>query len=128
MKVQVKNCDHREYREIYRDEEIVIPAGKSVEMGRADAVTFLGQFVPMVVDGSGRCIKPKNLKIIEDPEKHAEKRGQPLKYSAPDGKEFRTESGLGLYMKKLAGELTPEEKRIVQDEPRRRNKVGNAKA
>ena len=131
MKVKVKNLHTEEYNEMFRDELITIPPGESVEMGRSEANQFLGQFSPMVVDGSGKCIKPKKLKIIEDPEQHAAHRGQPIKFTAPDGAQFRTEPGLNTHMRHLAGELTDDEKRTVNALPRRRGKVsssGDAKA
>ena len=132
MKVQVKNLDHREYREIFREQEIVIPAGGSVEMGRSEAVTFLGTFVPMNLDGSGRPKTPKKLKIIEDPEQHAAHRDQPKRYEAQDGTMLRTPEGRDAYNEKLAEEAVDEPpKEEPKDEqpatPRRRTRVTTAK-
>jgi hypothetical protein len=130
MKVQVKNLDHREYREMFREQEIVIPAGGSVEMGRSEAVAFLGQFIPMKVDGAGKALAPKKLKIVEDPEQHASARDQPKRYEAMDGTLFRTPEGLKLYQEKLEQEADTKPKSEVKDEPaapRRRTRVTTAK-
>lgn len=129
MKVQVKNLDHREYREMFREEEIVIPAGESVEMGRSEAVAFLGQFIPMVKDGGDRPLRPKMLKIIEDPEQHAAARAQPERYEAVDGTLFRTPEGLRNYQEKLNAEAqtTKEEVTNEQPAPKRRTRVTTAK-
>ena len=102
--VKVMNMDHRQYREMFRDEEVVIEAGGFVEMGRSEAITFLSQGTPMNLDGSGRCVKPKMLKMVEDPEEHAAARGQPLRFTAPDGKEFRTQAGYDKYLETMAEE------------------------
>lgn len=91
MKVKVHNLDHRDYSEEFRDEMIVVPANGYIEMGRSEAIKFLSQACPMKVDGQGRPLKPKKLKIVEDPEAHAAARHQPIKFTAPDGTEFRTE-------------------------------------
>jgi len=102
--VKVMNMDHREYREMFKDEEVVIKAGGFVEMGRAEAVTFLSQAIPISIDGSGRCTRPKMLKIVEDPEAHAAHRGQPVRFTAPDGKEFRSQAGYDAYLETMAME------------------------
>jgi hypothetical protein len=101
MKVKVVNQDHREYSELFRDQMIVIPANGSIEMGRSEAIKFLSQASPMTVDGQGKAIKPKKLKIVEDPEAHAAARHQPIKYSAPDGTDFRTGVAYKEHLKKM---------------------------
>ena len=103
-KVKVRNLDHREYTEEFRDEMVVIPANGFVEMGRAEAVAFLGQATPRHVDGTGKCMKPKMLKIEEDPEQHAAQRDQPFRFTAPDGTQFRTEPGYNAYLSQLSAE------------------------
>jgi hypothetical protein len=103
-KVRVQNLDHREYTEEFRDELIVIPPGGYVEMGRSEAVAFLGQMTPLNVDGAGRITKPKKLKIVEDPEEFAAARDQPFRYESPDGKRFRSEQGYNEYMARLEAE------------------------
>lgn len=117
MKVKVRNLDTREYVEIFRDDEIRIPAGEYVEMGRSEAIKFLSQATPMALDGGGRCIKPKKLVLEEDPEAHAAARDQPVRFEAPDGKEFRTEKGYQAYM------LNFVEKSSEQKPIRRRRKA-----
>jgi len=119
--VKIFNRDHREYKENFEDEMITIPAGGFVEMGRARAVVFLSSGCPMLKDGQGRPLHPKKLEMVEDPEAHAAHRDQPLKFTAPDGEQFRTQSGYDAHLKKLEGD--PDEKR---SEPRRRRRLPNA--
>ena len=111
--VRVRNLDHREYSEEFRDQLIVIPPGGYVEMGRSEAVQFLGQLTPLHLDGSGRTTKPKSLKIEEDPEQFAAARAQPFRFDAPDGKQFRSEQGYNEYMAKLSAEA----KNLSEDQP-----------
>jgi hypothetical protein len=118
MKVKVRNLDTREYVEIFRDEEIRIPAHGFVEMGRSEAIKFLSQATPMNVDGSGRCLKPKKLAMEEDPEAHAAARDQPIKFDAPDGKQFRTQKGFDAYMENFSLGVKDESKPV-----RRRRKI-----
>ena len=129
-KVEVRNLDHREYVEMFRDEEIRIPAGGSVEMGRAEAITFLSQASSMKRDGQGRALNPKRLEIYQDPEKHAEDRGQPPRFPAPGGENFRTQAGYDNYMEKLASETAEasiekalDEKEQTDGRPRRRKRA-----
>ena len=122
MKVQVRNLHSKEYREEFRDEMIVIPAGGTHEMGRSEALTFLGTFANMETDGQGLPKFPKMLRIEEDPEQHAAHRGQPDRFAAPDGKMFKTEAGLLLYEDKLAAEAEPEGK-VTDDKPRPRQRT-----
>jgi len=120
-KVRVRNLDDKEYREEYRDNMIVIPAGGYVEMGRADAVSFLSQFTPLNQDGAGRVLIPKKLKIEEDPEQHAEHRAQPYRFTAPDGNKFRTQAGYDAYLEILKAEA----KEVEDEKPVRRKRVPN---
>ncbi len=117
------NLDHREYQELFRDELIVIPPGGYHEMGRSEAIKFLSQFIPMEVDGQGLPTKPKKLKIVEDPEQHAERRGQPLKFTAPDGKLFRTQAGHDDYVETLTAEARQPTTPEVSDGPKRRRRA-----
>jgi hypothetical protein len=124
--VKVTNLHDKEYVEMFRDEEIRIPPGGFVEMGRSEAKQFLGQVTPLNVDGSGRCIKPKKLKIVEDPETFAAARDQPLRFTAPDGNQFRTQEGHDNYMMKLREEATKTTTEGTTDGPRRRRKAQGA--
>lgn len=119
MKVKVKNLDTREYVEIFRDEEIRIPAQGHVEMGRSEAIKFLSQATPLNVDGAGRCLRPKKLVMEEDSEAHAAARDQPIKFEAPDGKQFRTQKGFDAYMENFSLESAKNESKPV----RRRRKA-----
>jgi hypothetical protein len=121
MQVKVKNLDHREYVEMWRDKELRIPAGGEIEMGRAEAIAFLGQATPLNMDGAGRCLKPKMLKIVEDPEQHAAKRDQPFRFTAPDGTQFRSEAGYNEYLEKLRNEV----KEVEDAKPVRRRRAPN---
>lgn len=122
MKVKVRNLDTREYVEIFRDEEIRIPAKGYVEMGRSEAIKFLSQATPLNVDGAGRCLRPKKLVMEEDPEAHAAARDQPIKFEAPDGKQFRTQKGFDAYMENFSLESAKNESKPV----RRRRKVNTS--
>ena len=117
--VKVRNLHTREHVEMFRDEEIRIPAGEYIEMGRAEAVTFLGQVTPLNQDGSGECVIPKKLKIEEDPEEHAAQRDQPFRFNSVDGKQFRTQAGLEAHEKKLQAES----KEVVNAKPVRRRRA-----
>lgn len=123
MKVKVENLDTREYVEIFRDEEIRIPAKGFIEMGRSEAIKFLSQATPMNIDGAGRCLKPKMLKLVEDPEAHAAARDQPIRFEAPDGKQFRTEKAYQVYLEKFAGAITISEQADESKPVRRRRKI-----
>lgn len=123
MKVKVENLDTREYVEIFRDEEIRIPAKGFIEMGRSEAIKFLSQATPLNMDGGGRCLKPKMLRMVEDPELHAAARDQPIKYEAPDGKQFRTEKAYQAYMESFASLTTIEAGQDESKPVRRRRKV-----
>jgi hypothetical protein len=122
VKVKVRNLDTREYVEIFRDEEIRIPAQGYVEMGRSEAIKFLSQATPLNVDGAGRCLRPKKLVMEEDPEAHAAARDQPIKFEAPDGKQFRTQKGFDAYMSNFSLESAKNESKPV----RRRRKVNTS--
>lgn len=119
MKVKVRNLDTREYVEIFRNEEIRIPAQGFIEMGRSEAIKFLSQATPLNIDGAGRCLKPKKLVLEEDPEAHAAARDQPIRFEAPDGKQFRTEKGYQAYMENFSLESAKNESKPI----RRRRKA-----
>jgi len=122
VKVKVRNLDTREYVEIFRDEEIRIPAQGYIEMGRSEAIKFLSQATPLNIDGAGRCLKPKKLVLEEDPEAHAAARDQPIRYEAPDGKQFRTEKGYQAYMENFLLESAKHESKPI----RRRRKASSS--
>jgi hypothetical protein len=127
MQVKVRNLDHREYVEEWRGKELRIPGNGEIEMGRSEAIAFLGQATALNIDGAGRCLKPKMLKIVEDPERHAAHRDQPFRaeFTAPDGTQFRTKVGFEEYMAKLRSEV----KEVEDAKPvRRRRTVNTASA
>ena len=94
MLVKVFNESHIDFVGKFKDNAINIPAGKFIEMGRAQAVQFLSEYSAVRVDGAGRHQMPKKLKMVEDPELKAERYNQPLRYKAYDGTMFRTTKGL----------------------------------
>jgi hypothetical protein len=59
--VYVKNVGSKEYRDTYRDNDIVIPAGGQIEMQRRDAIAFIGKMSPAGADG---IPVPKMLEIV----------------------------------------------------------------
>lgn len=122
--VLVRNLHNKEHVEKFKDKTLTIPPGGTIEMGRAEAVTFLGQWCPPIMDGAGRHLYPKKLRIEQDPEAFAEHRDQPLRYDAPDGKRFRTEQGLLNHMESLKGSTTGE---AAQDEPKPRRRATTAR-
>ena len=119
MRVQVENRSNIDFVGTFRDKPINIPAGKSIEMGRSEAVKFLGEWSPVRVDGAGRHMMPKSLYLVENLEEKAEKYGQPLKYTAFDGQMFRTTQGLEAYEAKLK----KESKGVIDAKPTRRRRV-----
>lgn len=71
--VRVWNDNMYPHREIFGDEEIFIPAGKSIEMDAEKALQFLGQYSAMKLDADGQQ-KPesyKKLRIETPPEPEA---------------------------------------------------------
>lgn len=118
MEVQVKNEANIDFRGLFKDQEIFIPAGESIKMGRAQAVKFLGEFSQPLIDGAGRHKMPKKLRIIEDPEVKAARYDQPLKYEAIDGKMFRTIEGMEQYNKEFRSDAssvtTPRRRRVAK--------------
>lgn len=63
--------DHTQpYSEKLRGEDLItIPAGGYVEMDKADAIIFMGQFVPIKMLDDGTPINPKKLRLEVLPEK-----------------------------------------------------------
>ena len=119
MQVKVWNDDKNEYSEEFRGKMVVIPSGEFVLMGRSEANKFLSQSTGVIIDGAGRHTKPKMLRIEKPAEEFAELTEQPLKYTARDGKMFRTKVGLEEYEATLpeglnADESGPKKRRKVQ--------------
>lgn len=121
MQVKVWNDDKNTYEELFRDKKIVIPAGGFIEMGRAEANKFLSQSTGVKVDGAGRHLAPKKLRIERPAEEFAEMTDQPARFTAADGKLFRTKVGLEEYEATL-----PEGMKRDESEPRKRRKVQTA--
>jgi len=118
--VKIFNDSHIDYKGLFRDSPIEIPANSFIEMGRAEAIKFLGEYSPVSIDGAGRHKMPKKLRMLEDPEQKAERYNQPLRFTAFDGSKFRTTQGLQAYEKKLQ----IESKEVDDDaKPRKRRTV-----
>jgi hypothetical protein len=117
--VKVYNDSHVDYKGTFRDSPIEIPAREYIEMGRAEAVKFLGEYSSVIVDGAGRHKMPKKLRMAEDPEEKAERYNQPLRFTAFDGSKFRTTQGLQDYEAKLQ----TESKEVEDAKPKRRRTV-----
>lgn len=120
MKVKVLNQSDIDFVGTFRDAPIHIPAGKSIEMGRSEAIQFLGSWSPMMIDGAGRHKQPKKLVMVEDPEERAERYQQPVRFNAVDGRGFRTREGLEAYEAKLQKDM---QNGAVDDKPKRRRRV-----
>jgi hypothetical protein len=118
MQVKVWNDHDQEYKEEFRGKEVVIPAKGFVEMTNAEARTFLGKATSIKINGAGKHLNPKKLRVEKPAEEFAEKTDQPLRYAARDGKQFRTKVGLAEYEATLP-------KEVVKNEsgPVRRKKV-----
>ncbi len=104
MKVKVENRSIVDFVGSFRDKPVLIKAGGFVEMGRSEAVKFLGEWSSIKVDGAGRHLMPKALYMVEDEEAKAKKYDQPLKYTAFDGTAFRTTVGLESYETRVKDE------------------------
>jgi hypothetical protein len=111
MRVKVWNDDFREWNEMFKDEPIKIAAHGYIEMSKAEANQLVSQYSPVARDGRGEDIRPKKLRIEMDPEEYAEHVDQPLKYTALDGKQFRTTQGLKNYEAKMRIEVSDDKKR-----------------
>lgn len=92
--VKVRNRSNIDFVGTFKDKAINIAAGDYIEMGRAEAHTFLSEYSAVRIDGAGRHKMPKNLWLDEDLEVKATRYNQPLKYKAYDGTMFRTTQGL----------------------------------
>jgi hypothetical protein len=120
MQVKIWNDSDKEYSEEFRGKMLVIPARGFIEMGRSEGNKFLGQAVPVRMGGNGRQQNPKALRMEKPAEEFAEMTGQPLKFTARDGKQFRTEKGLAEHEATLPEGLKDE------SGPRQRRKVQTA--
>jgi hypothetical protein len=63
MRARVWNNGDKEYKEMFRGDEIKIPARGFIEMDAKDANFFRGQFTPIIKDGQGRDLHPKPLSV-----------------------------------------------------------------
>lgn len=61
--VRVWNDNKYEYRETFKGDKVVIPAGKFIEMQEDEAIQFKGTFSPPVLDSDGNH-KPEGFKMI----------------------------------------------------------------
>lgn len=117
MQVKIWNDHHKEYSEKFRGRMLVIPPHGFIEMGRAEGNRFLHQMTSFGIDGTGKETKVKMLRMEKPAEEFANQTGQPIKYTARDGKKFRTEIGLKEH------EATLPENTKDESGPRKRREV-----
>lgn len=63
MKVRVYNTNNHPFKQKFRDEDVVIPAGGFVEMERDEAVAFKSTWYPVRLDYNGN-VDPTSYKRI----------------------------------------------------------------
>lgn len=75
MQAKVWNDHHKPYSEMFRDEQITIPAKGHVVMDKSDAIIFMGQYTKPNRLDSGEELNPKmlRLEIIPDNKPAVEK-------------------------------------------------------
>lgn len=96
-RAKVWNDWTQEHVEMFKGEEIRIPAKGFIEMGWSEAVQLKGQFSPILRDGTGRDLKPKMIRL----EKISVASAEPEKAKficQMDGKEFSSQKELDEYI------------------------------
>lgn len=87
------------FRQVFKEKEIIIPAGQFVLMDYEEAVEFKSAYFPMTVDAQGEP-DPRSWKMISI-KPHSEESAVPeitKKYVCPvDGREFQTQTELDAY-------------------------------
>lgn len=63
MQVKVWNDNIHKFQQKFKDDDIVIPAGKFIEMDQFEATEFLGKYYPMVI-GADNLQDPKSYKQL----------------------------------------------------------------
>lgn len=113
---KVHNNSDKEYREMFKGKEVVIPARGFVEMDHYEAVEFVGQWKPFVKTERGDIIKSKPLKLERcfDPGKIFDPKG--LYKSHADGKTFASQAELDEHMKANAGKFTPQRDEMLDQQ------------
>ncbi len=61
---QVWNDFSKEHVEMFKGDEIRIPAKSFINMNWSDAVQFRGQYTPIIRDGLGNDLKPKMIRLV----------------------------------------------------------------
>ena len=66
--VKVHNDNTYDYKELFRDKNILIPAGKWIEMEYDEALLFKGSYSPILTDGDKQPLKSSYKMIrVEEP-------------------------------------------------------------
>jgi hypothetical protein len=99
-KVKVWNRNKVDLHDVFKGEDIHIPAGDFIVMGRSQAIQFKGNRKPIQYDGMKRQTL-ESMKILElEPIKGNQTVEKEVFMCQMDGKEFNTKRGLDNYMKK----------------------------
>ncbi len=105
MASKVWNNSDQQFVEDYNGEEIVIEPRSYVEMPYSKAHDFRGKYTTGSTNKYGQRITTKPLTVEDDPEEHAEKRDQPIRFTCEvTGKQFRTEKGYNQHLATLQQE------------------------
>jgi hypothetical protein len=101
QQVLVKNVGSETYREVFRENEIVIPAGGTVKMQRREALLFLGTMSP--TGSNGRPIE-KKLELVPVGSIDSSVGQEPTKefICNLDGKKFGSQAELDAHLKTLS--------------------------
>lgn len=62
-KVRLWNDNKLDHRELYKGDQLHIPAGKFIVMEEEDAIQFRGQWFPVVRDADGQAL-PQSYKML----------------------------------------------------------------
>jgi len=110
--VRVYNDHHQDYKENFRDSELIVPAKGYVEMEDSEATLFMGKFPGLRRDGRGHDITIKMLrKVYVTPEMTQTETAKCMAC----GTEFKTASELEVHSK-------VHEAQKVKDEPQTKKK------
>lgn len=91
---RVWNDNDKPYSEKFRDDLITIPPKQFIEMDRADAIQFIGQWVPIRQLDDGTPLNAKRLRLEDLTLKNV----QPVKIQCQMCKEqFQTDKELALH-------------------------------
>jgi hypothetical protein len=107
MKAKVWNDGNETYREVFKGNEIVIPAKQFIEMEFTEANVFRGTFTPIVRDGSGKDLRPKAIRVEKILESAAEEKVEYV--CTKDGSKWPNQEALDNHIAKNYSELLDDE-------------------